>query len=272
MSKDRPQYPQQSQPGQPGGERRPAPPVAASATSEAKPKAKPKSESPSDGTWGLFPRIAVSVFVVFHLLAVFTAPWHIQLRGFDEPDLPPGTVPRDLQGRVIAPDRLDRRQYPPIRPVLPEFFGHYLRHYANLLYINNGYDFFSPNPSVSHIIRYEVFNNLGEKVAEGRLPDRRDQRPRLFYHRHMMLVEQSRDPATEGRGWEDAIARELLEKHGGAYIQLKMVRRHLLSPKQVLAGERPDAPAMYEDLGVMEYRPPREPANVSAEQLPGGGR
>jgi hypothetical protein len=246
-------------------------PVATAPAAEPKAKAKAKPKAPSPWTWGLFPRIAVSVLAVFHLLAVFTAPWYIQLRPIMAPALPPGAVPRDAQGREIPLDQLDLEQFPPIQPVLPQLVAESLRHYTNLLYINNGYDFFSPNPSVSHVIRYEAFNNLGERVAEGQLPDRREHWPRLFYHRHMMLVEQSRDPLTEGRGWEDAIARELLAKHGGASIQLKMVRHHLLSPQQVLAGERLDAPSTYEEVGVLEYRPPR-PSAAAPEPLPGGGR
>ncbi|RIK86662.1 MAG: hypothetical protein DCC67_02675 [Planctomycetota bacterium] len=284
MSKDRPPVPPQSASGMAGGERRAAAPSAAtgaassaerkaapvsSPPAETKAKAKPRAAAAGSG-WGLLPRIAVSLLAAFHVLAAFTAPWYIQLRPILRPALPPGTVPRDAQGREIPLEQLDPQQFPPIQPVLPRALAYGLRHYTNLLYINNGYDFFSPDPSVSHIIRYEVFDQSAQKIAEGKLPDRRDHWPRLFYHRHMMLVEQSRDPAMEGRGWENAIARELLEKHEGDAIRLTMVRHHLLAPQQVMAGERLDAPATYEDLGVLEYRRPRAAAAPS-EELPRGG-
>ena len=152
--------------------------------------------------------------------------------------------------------------------MLPIALTKYLHHYANLLYINNGYDFFSPDPGVSHQIKYEVFNNAGEKIADGQFPNRREQWPRLFYHRHMMLVEQSRDPMAAGQGWETAIAERLLEKHDGDRVRLAMIRHHLLTPQQVKDGGRIDAPTTYEEIGVMEHHRTRPRAT---EQLPTGG-
>lgn len=274
MSKMRPDPPPPAASGEkrsgpplpmPAGEKKPAPPAAA----EPKPKAKPKAREPSPWAWGLTARIVVSGLAIFHLVAVFTAPWYIQLRPIVVPAVAPGTVPLDAQGRPIPPEQFAERNVPLMEPALPLWLAYHLRHYTNLLYINNGYDFFSPDPTASHVIRYEVFSESGEALAEGKLPDRREHWPRLFYHRHMMLVEQSRDPATEGAGWEYAIARELLKKHAGDRIRLTMVRHHLLTPRQVLAGERVDGASTYQDLGVLEYPPP---GGSRAEPLPGGGR
>jgi hypothetical protein len=249
MSKQRPEPPPQ-QPA--AGEKKPAAPAA----TEAKPKpAKPvKPKVPSPWPWGPLARVAVSLLVAFHLFVVFISPWEIQLRSSVVPMAEPGGPPLDAQGRPVPPQQFDPRTYPAQLPVLPMALTKYLHHYANLLYINNGYDFFSPDPSVSHLIRYEIYNNAGEEIAKGQFPNRREQWPRLFYHRHMMLVEQSRDPAMAGLGIEAAIAEELLEKHDGDRARLSMIRHHLLTPQQVKDGMRIDAPATYEELGVMEHR------------------
>jgi hypothetical protein len=253
MSKQRPE----PSPPQASAEKK-APP-----STEAKPKpAKPvKPKTPSPWPWGPFARAAVSALVAFHLLVVFVSPWAIQLRSSVVPMIEPGGAPLDAQGRPI-----DLRNYPPQLPVVPIALTQYLRHYANLLYINNGYDFFSPDPGSSHLIRYEVFNNAGEKVADGQFPNRREQWPRLFYHRHMMLVEQSRDPVAEGLGWERAIAERLLEKHDGDVVRMSMIRHHLLTPEQVSQGTRIDAPSTYEQLGVLEHRRTRPRASESTSQ------
>jgi hypothetical protein len=190
-----------------------------------------------------------------HVAAVFSAPWAIQLSDVFLPALPPGRIPRDAQGREIPPPELDPRVVPPLQPVLPQAIAGFFWHYTNLLYINNGYDFFSPDPSVSHLIDYEVLNASNQSIATGTLPDRRDQWPRLFYHRHMMLVEQSSNPGPvlADRGWEINIANRLLEVHGGARIHMVKKRHHLLTPEEVLAGGRLDDPSTYEVLSELDH-------------------
>jgi hypothetical protein len=58
--------------------------------------------------------------------------------------------------------------------------------YAASLY--NGYRFFAPDPGPSHIVRYEARRADG-KVVRGTFPDPAVHRPRLLYHRHLMLSE-----------------------------------------------------------------------------------
>ena len=82
--------------------------------------------------------------------------------------------------RPIPLEQLDPRQYPPQRAIVPQTISGFFWHYANLLYINNGYDFFSPDPSVSHLIRYEVFDAANKPIAKGEFPNRLEQWPRLF--------------------------------------------------------------------------------------------
>jgi hypothetical protein len=272
MSKPLP--PNRPEPG--AGERRPAAPVPAA------PAPKPKAPKPPRGAspwpWRPISRVAVSALIVFHVVAVFAAPWFIQT-SYDlfVPALPPGRIPRDAQGREIPPDRLDPREYPPQRPIFLELLASretrfpVLFHYANLLYINNGYDFFSPDPSVNHLIRYEVFDDAGASIAKGTLPNTREQWPRLLYHRYMMLVEQSGDET----GWETRIADGLLRRYDGRRVKLEKVRHHLLTPAEVLAGRRINEDSTYEVLGVLEHQrsdTPHAAANGETVAVPGGGQ
>ena len=162
------------------------------------------------------------------------------------------------RGRKRHPHRAARHQTVPAaaadRPA-----GHRRRfplicHYANLLYINNGYDFFSPDPTVSHIIRYEVFDDRGQTIAKGDFPNTREQWPRLLYHRYMMLVDQSSNPQNADTGWEYRIADGLLERYGGANVRLTKKRHHLLMPSEVLAGHRLNEDSTYEVIGQLERR------------------
>jgi hypothetical protein len=255
----------QPTPQQLAGEKKPAAPPAP-APAEVKQKPKVKSKPASSWTWPPFARALVSAAVLFHLLAVFSAPWNIQLLGDVVPMVEPGGTPRDAQGRPLQPQQIKEDMLQ--RPLLPRLLNQNLviRHYSNLLYINSGYNFFSPDPGVSHVIRYEITNDKGEKVAEGQLPDRRDQWPRLFYHRYMMLVEQSNDADRAGphlQGWEYKIAERLMEEHGGTRIRMKLFRHHLLTPQQVKAGTRLDAPSTYEQLADLEHRLPKKAEAVA---------
>jgi hypothetical protein len=269
MSKPLPQ-----RPDQPAGQK-PAPAPA------AKPE-KPKTpKKPSPWPWGPWRRALFSLLIVFHVTAVFSAPWFIQMQDIFEPALPPGRVPRDAAGRAIPLEQLDPRQFPPIRPVLAQALASpdsklpLIWHYANLLYINNGYDFFSPDPSVSHLIRYEVFDKEGQSIAKGELPNRQQQWPRLLYHRYMMLVDQSNAPINAETGWEARIADRLLEYYDGETIRLIKVRHHLLMPQEILDGRRLNEDSTYEVLGQMDQRRQPKPVEPVSEPLPatsGGGQ
>jgi hypothetical protein len=262
-------------PDQPAGQK---PAQQVPAAKPEKPKA-PKKASP--WPWGPWRRVFFSLLIVFHVTAVFSAPWFIQMQDILEPALPPGRVPRDAAGRVIPLEQLDIRQYPPIRPVVPVALASpdsrfpLIWHYANLLYINNGYDFFSPDPSVSHLIRYEVFDKAGQSIAKGELPNRQQQWPRLLYHRYMMLVDQSSDPRNAQSGWESRIADRLLEYHNGETIRLIKVRHHLLTQQEVLEGRRLNEDSTYEVLGQMDQRRKAKPVASTSEPRPpaaGGGQ
>jgi hypothetical protein len=224
--------------------------------------------------------VLASLLIVFHVTAVFSAPWFIQMSDVFEPALPPGRAPRDAQGRVVPLEQLDPRQFPPIRPIVPEALAGYdtrfpiLWHYANLLYINNGYDFFSPDPSFSHLIRYEVFDANNKPIAKGEFPNRLQQWPRLLYHRYMMLVDQSSAPRNAALGWENKVADALLTEYDGARVHLVKVRHHLLTPDEVRAGRRLNEDSTYEVLGEMDRLRATTPAGPLAPgaAIPGGAR
>jgi hypothetical protein len=104
--------------------------------------------------WTARRRTLVSGLILFHVLAVFIAP-------FASP--PPSSDIAQACGRMLQP-------------------------YLQAVAIDNGYRFFAPNPGPSHLVRYEVDLADGTRVT-GRFPDLEQHWPRLLYHRHFMLAE-----------------------------------------------------------------------------------
>jgi hypothetical protein len=109
----------------------------------------PTSPSGLPALW----QVVLSVALVVHLLALLTAPLQVAAQGS-----------------------------PAIRPLA------LLQPYVNLLHLNHAYFFFAPNPGPSHLVRYELEFAEGPSVV-GQFPDRREQWPRLLYHRYFMLSE-----------------------------------------------------------------------------------
>lgn len=255
MSKNRPDLaPTSTQASRtaPGG----AAPVA---TEQAKAKAKLKSPSP--WPWGLMRRLAVSVLVLLHLTAVVSAPWFLLVRDIRVPATPPGMPVRDAQGRVLSPEQFEAAGVPVQAPTLPYALYRFFFHYANLIYINNGYDFFSPDPVPNQLIRYTLYNSAGEEIGTDTFPDLKSQWPRLFYHRHMMLASQLGEFDREtGEDGLRLIARRLLATHPGAHrVRVDLAVHELLTPQQVVEGKPLNASDTYQPLrSVEEYAPPAE--------------
>jgi hypothetical protein len=208
-----------------------------------------------DLPWHAVWRCVVSLLVVLHLTAVFSAPW--DLATFDA--LPPGYVPpTDAMGRpqpAPSPNSV-LWQKPVVTRGLHRFFHHYL----NLLYLNHGYEFFAPDPAGTHVIDFQVTPADGE-VVKGRLPSLQQQWPRLLYHRHMMLAEQTQLMGPQsGQHYADHLA----TLYGGpSSMQLKM---HLLLPPHRVADDTPlDAPSTFQTVGMAEGRPRRNVKGHSAE-------
>ena len=156
--------------------------------------------------------------------------------------------PVDARGRLqpLPPRESPVWQKPVVTRGLHGFFHHYL----NVLYLNHGYEFFAPDPAGTHVIDYQV-TKVDGGVAKGRFPSLEEQWPRLFYHRHMMLAEQTELMGPQsGQHYADHLA---TIHGGGCRMQWKV---HLLLPPRRVAEETPlDAPSTYQLIGTVTGRP-----------------
>lgn len=228
------------------------------------PPKKPAPIAANEIGWHPFWRWLVSVLVVLHVVAVFCAPWDLSTNRA----LPPGFIPpTDNMGRQIPP-AMDANVWQ--EPIIPRALrGRFFRHYLNLFYLNHGYEFFAPDPNGSHIIRYQVRDSGGREIASGEFPDLKTQWPRLFYHRHMMLAAQ-----TGGMGEASGrhYAQHLLNRYGGQTITTQLVFHRLLSPQEVIAGAKLDAPNTYQTLATIQETARPKPEQPIALPPTEGGR
>ena len=155
------------------------------------------------GQWPLFVRILVSLFVLFHLFAVFIAPMSMAV----------ALVPRREIDRPLA---VAVAQQPPVQ------------WYLDALYLNHGYSFFAPDPGEGHLIRFQVYDDRGAVIKEGEFPSKTDYFPRLRYHRYFMLAEQCQIGANSeaaDKQWQQAYlknyAQELLREYGGQTVRVQ---------------------------------------------------
>ena len=104
-------------------------------------------------------KAVISLLLIFHLTAVFIAPFAFACnsRGSTSP----------------LADTVYRTLHP----------------YIAVLFLDHGYFFFAPNPGPSHLVEYKLEFADGKPSLEGRFPDLATERPRLLYHRHFMLSE-----------------------------------------------------------------------------------
>jgi hypothetical protein len=160
-----------------------------------------------NGRPGPIIRILVSLWIVWHFTAVFLAALQV-----------PGTS--DLVNLVAQ------------SPQSP------MRLYLNTFYLNQAHSFFAPEVGPGHVIHYELYDHTNRIIKNGSLPNRNDkeQSPRLFYHRHMMLADQSDGPMQ--RQFLEAYARHLLRANKDA--QSVRVKRyaHWPLPRSLATGDR----------------------------------
>jgi hypothetical protein len=231
--------------------------VAAAVKQREPKKSRNANGLPWHGVW----RTLVSLLVILHLTAVFSAPWDLATGDA----LPPGYVPASGQAQLPPPTSTAWQT-----PLVPRTLRSFFRHYLNLFYLNHGYEFFAPDPSGTHVIGYRVTQPNGATV-EGRFPDLKEQWPRLLYHRHMMLAEQTELMGREsGQHYADYLA----TRYGGP-SRIDWVVHLLLSPKQVLEGTPLDAQSTFKVLANVTGQPRRNeagPANEGAVNIPGAGQ
>ena len=201
-----------------------------------------RSKNPSG--WSSTAKTIVSIVLLAHLTAIFSAPW----------SSPP---PSSYASQVVA-----------------DFY----RPYLEGAYLYHGYRFFAPNPGPSHLVRYVVHLEDGSKV-EGRFPDRQEHWPRLFYHRHFMLSEtifnrtqpfmeiseeeisklspRERDDFQQAREPVDAlvksVAKHLLRKHEGVRVELFLQQHDIAGPLQVQEDISLDDERFWRDRKLGEF-------------------
>lgn len=100
-------------------------------------------------------RIALSVLLALHVLAVVAEP----LRFFSRSPVKSSSE----EARLIRNS---------------------LGRYVDFMYLSHGYFFFAPNPGPAHLLEIQI-----EPSRTLLWPDRKQQWPRLLYHRHFMLTE-----------------------------------------------------------------------------------
>ena len=144
------------------------------------------------GQLPLVVKIVVSLLVVWHVTAVFLAPLSIQ----------------------------------PSSPLVQKVAQNYMQWYLDALYLNHGYHFFAPDPGAGHLIHYQLTDDVG-RVSEGEFPSKKDNWPRLLYHRYFMLADQCEVPSQsegESRQWKQAYlsayAQQLLREHEGSQARV----------------------------------------------------
>jgi hypothetical protein len=111
-----------------------------------------------------------------------------------------------------------------------------MRLYLNAFYLNQAHSFFAPQVGPGHVIHFELYDQSNRVIDDGTLPDKKEHSPRLFYHRHMMLADQSEGPMQ--RQFLEVFARHLLRTHKDA--QVVRVRRYAEwpLPRSMATGDR----------------------------------
>lgn len=147
-----------------------------------------------NGAFGPALRIVISLLIIWHFAGIFLAALSIP---------------------VSSPLVMRLSQRPP------------MQWYLDALYMNHGHSFFAPDVGPGHIIEYELFDQSGRPIEQGVLPNRKLDWPRLFYHRHMMLADQSEMPFDD---------KQLSEQWQRKYLQA--FGQHLLSINENAQGVR----------------------------------
>ncbi len=208
----------------------------------SKSAAKPKPASEIVG-WPAWARGLVSLLLVWHLAAIFLAP-------FSQPPT----------SRLVA--------FLAQNPVV--------RAYTDPLYLNHGYSFFAPEPGPGHVIEYTLFDSTGNQLETSRFPSKREQWPRLNYHRFMMLADQL-----------DAFPSEELREPRAKYMltnyALQILREHPTADRAIarrlvhfmptradfLNGVALDDPKLWsEEYSVTQTRADLVQAEARSKQLP----
>ncbi len=162
-------------------------------------------------------RWVVNVWLVFHLVAIISAP----------AALPPSSE-------------------------LTRFVHDLCQPYLEALFLDHGYHFFAPEPEESTLLSFAAERPDGT-VVRGRIPDRATQ-PRLLYHRYFMLTEHMSKAPDELRGqWHESYARHLGRAFGAGRVRLIQQTHLLSSMERIRAGGHLADPESYEDHPLGDF-------------------
>lgn len=195
----------------------------------AKRPKEPRTTSSPTGEWRLWIRIVVTLVLGWHLAVVFLAPLSV----------------------------------PPTSPLVSSIAqSPWVRWYSDPLYLNHGYHFFGPDPPLGgQLVRYQVYGDDRRVIAEGEFPSLKEQWPRLWYHRHMMLADQMSgvgvygDPQRDKELMLKAYGRHLLRKHDGAEVRIETEFHESLHPADVRNNADPADPRYYrKEMNVVQRR------------------
>jgi hypothetical protein len=162
----------------------------------------------------------------------------------------------------------------------------FLGPYVDAMYLSHGYFFFAPNPGPAHLIECQLnpesdFANINstsinsvalDKSQWKIFPDRKDQWPRLLYHRHFMLsefyhtlfaptelenvteidprvVNRWRDDRRIYESLQDCLKQNLISKHPSHRVVLKRIQHELPNSRTVLVDRwKLTDPRLYNEL------------------------
>jgi hypothetical protein len=151
-----------------------------------------------------------------------------------------------LAGIIIAPASVS-----PSSPLIQTVWLAF-QPYLQLLYLNNGYHFFAPEPGESTLLTFKAERADGTSI-EGRIPNRQIV-PRLLYHRHFMLTEQMNSgPPDLEKPWYRSYAEHIAHKYGAKKVTLTRQLHFLPTMDMVRSGISLHNPESFQNQPLGEF-------------------
>ncbi len=131
-----------------------------------------------------------------------------------------------------------------------------LRFYPQLLYMDHGYHFFSPDPGDSTLVRFVANSDTVDRAVRGRYPHKRIW-PRLLYHRYFMLTESvPRFAELEPKLYEllsRCYAKRIAENHLCSSVELYRVTHHMTDANVFRAGRGLNDPETFDETRIGDF-------------------
>ena len=118
--------------------------------------------------------------------------------------------------------------------------------YLQMMYLNHGFHFFSPEPGGSTLVSY-VMEFADGTTQAGQFPNKQIW-PRLLYHRHFMLSEFLGAQSPERQQvLVRSYARNLCREHGAQKVTVSRVTHYLAPMERLRAGGSLDDSSSFEE-------------------------